>query len=257
MARRNWTRAELLVALKLYCELEFRQFHSRQPRIVEVAQAINRTPSALSMKLCNFASLDPAVEGKGLTGASNADKEIMEIFLDSPAEVVFEAEAEFGRLDLSGDLKGFSEPDQEFIYDFESYKKTEKLSLAKVRTLQGFFRKTVIASYNFNCAICGIDIPELLIASHIVPWAADESRRILPTNGISLCASHDKAFDKGFLAVNDDYTIILSSKLNDYSGNHFSKLLFFNFEGHMINKPFRFLPDQDCLKWHRENVFCN
>ncbi|MCK5385375.1 MAG: HNH endonuclease, partial [Alphaproteobacteria bacterium] len=84
MGKKNWTRDELLVALKIYCELEFRQFHSRHPRIVEVSKVIDRTPSALSMKLCNFASLDPAVEGKGLTKASSADRKIMETFLEFP-----------------------------------------------------------------------------------------------------------------------------------------------------------------------------
>lgn len=61
--RRNWTRDELLVALKIYCELEFGQFHQHQQRIVEVSTYIQRTPSSLAMKLCNFASLDPAMMG--------------------------------------------------------------------------------------------------------------------------------------------------------------------------------------------------
>jgi putative restriction endonuclease len=52
--RRNWIRNELLVALKIYCELEFGQFHQHHPRILEVSTYLQRTPSSLAMK---FATL--------------------------------------------------------------------------------------------------------------------------------------------------------------------------------------------------------
>ncbi|SFL09989.1 putative restriction endonuclease [Nitrosomonas aestuarii] len=44
---RKWIREELLVALKMYCELEFGQFHSRQPRIVEVSEYLSRNRALL------------------------------------------------------------------------------------------------------------------------------------------------------------------------------------------------------------------
>lgn len=90
--RRNWTRDELLVALKIYCELEFGQFHQHQPRIIEVSDYLHRTPSSLAMKLCNFASLDPAMMGKGLKSASKADAAIMDEFLHDTEKVILESE---------------------------------------------------------------------------------------------------------------------------------------------------------------------
>jgi len=35
--------------------------------IIEVAQKLGRTPSSLAMKLCNFASIDPVQNARGIT----------------------------------------------------------------------------------------------------------------------------------------------------------------------------------------------
>ena len=75
--RINWDRNQRLIALKLYFELSFGQFHSKNNLIIEWAKIIGRTPSALAMKLSNFASLDSAIIASGrigLSGASKSDK---------------------------------------------------------------------------------------------------------------------------------------------------------------------------------------
>jgi hypothetical protein len=70
--RAGWTRQQLLVAFKLYCELPFGKLHSRTPEIVKFAVLIGRTPSALAMKLTNIASLDPVITSTGRTGLKGA-----------------------------------------------------------------------------------------------------------------------------------------------------------------------------------------
>ena len=75
----NWTRRQLLVALNLYCQMPFGKMHASNPVIVSVSDQIGRTPSALAMKLTNFASLDPEIIStgrRGLANASVADKDI-------------------------------------------------------------------------------------------------------------------------------------------------------------------------------------
>jgi hypothetical protein len=77
LARRRWTRNELIIALNVYHKLRFGQLHARQPVIIAVAKKLGRSASSVAMKLCNFASLDPALtlRGiKGLTGAGNFRK---------------------------------------------------------------------------------------------------------------------------------------------------------------------------------------
>jgi putative restriction endonuclease len=76
----HWTRDQQLVALRLYMGTPFGKLHGTNPRIVDLAGRIGRTPGALAMKACNFASLDPEfrkTNRKGLSGASDADRALV------------------------------------------------------------------------------------------------------------------------------------------------------------------------------------
>lgn len=52
----------------------------------------------------------------------------------------------------------------------------DKISLTKQRKGQDYFRRMILANYGGRCALTGIDIPQLLLASHIIPWA-DKSHK--------------------------------------------------------------------------------
>ena len=78
---------------------------------------------------------------------------------------------------------------------------------------QNVFRQIVLANYNRKCAITGIDIPDLLVASHIIPWSQNEVERLNPENGICLSALYDRAYDKGLIGITEKYQIILSTEL--------------------------------------------
>ena len=85
-ARVPWSHDELVMACGLYFTLPFGQIHSRNPKIVEVANLLGRTPSSLAMKLVNFASLDPAHQArgvKGLAGHSRGDERVWIEFRDN------------------------------------------------------------------------------------------------------------------------------------------------------------------------------
>ena len=72
MATIRWTKEQLKLAFHLYCQLPFGKLHQRNPEIIKLANMIGRTPSAVAMKLVNFASLDPAITGTGRSGLGNA-----------------------------------------------------------------------------------------------------------------------------------------------------------------------------------------
>ncbi|MDB5384736.1 MAG: endonuclease [Planctomycetaceae bacterium] len=65
MASRKWTRDELLLAMNLYCQLPFGKLHQHNPEIIQLAAALDRTPSSIAMKLVNLASLDPLHQQRG------------------------------------------------------------------------------------------------------------------------------------------------------------------------------------------------
>ena len=84
MKRRNWTREQLIVAFNLYCRIEFSKINYRNPAIIKLAEAIDRTPSAVAWKLVNFASLDPSLIKRGIKGASNSGKLDKIVFEELP-----------------------------------------------------------------------------------------------------------------------------------------------------------------------------
>jgi hypothetical protein len=71
--------------------------------------------------------------------------------------------------------------------------------LVQARVGQGKFRADVMRLWGRGekCPLTEIDVPELLIASHIKPWRdCDDSERLDPHNGILLAAHADKLFDR-------------------------------------------------------------
>jgi predicted restriction endonuclease len=96
-------------------------------------------------------------------------------------------------------------------------------------------------------------LPQLLIASHIVPWAAAKENRLNPSNGLCLSAIHDKAFNKGLITVTPDHLILVSSILK--SDNCEQTKLLANLNGEKIKLPEKFVPNKDFLQWHNEHIF--
>lgn len=102
----NWTRDQLLLALRLYMRLPFGKLYATNPEIVALADRIGRTANALAMKACNFANLDPALQARGIRGLSNlaaADREIWEEFSNNAESLAAEAEEAAERLAQPGE----------------------------------------------------------------------------------------------------------------------------------------------------------
>ena len=113
----------------------------------------------------------------------------------------------------------------------------------------------VLANYTTKCAITAIDLPQLLLASHILPWSKNEEHRLNPENGICLSALYDKAFDKGIIGINKNYEVILSSTLKKKKDTLFFKNHFAPIENLKITKPVKYLPRKELLEYHLDTVF--
>ena len=89
---------------------------------------------------------------------------------------------------------------------------TERETLVKARIGQGDYRDSLIQKYHGRCIITRLSLPEILIASHIKPWAASNNReRISSDNGLLLSATYDRLFDQGLISFENDGHILLSS----------------------------------------------
>jgi predicted restriction endonuclease len=252
MAIRNWTRNELLLTFNLYCRTPFGKLHKSNPEVISLAQSIGRTPSAVAMKLVNFASFDPVQQARqirGLSNASRADREIWDEFNTNSELLAFKSQQ--ARQQVASEKIEVTEVEKPLPSG-----PTENTSLVRTRLVQGFFRDAVLSSYEFKCAMCSLDLPELLSASHIIPWSQNVTLRADPRNGLSLCAIHDRAFDRGLLSIGDSFNILLtpSARLHSCESRLYSVALL-EVEGRSISLPKRFLPDQEALAYHREHVF--
>lgn len=254
MERRNWTRDELIVAFNLYCKIPFGKINNRNPQIIKLANAIGRTPSAVSWKLANFASFDPSLQKRQIRGATNAgklDKAIFGEFYNNWEDLAYESEMLLHNFFKEPFLENHSEGNDDFAFPEGKVRE----SIVKIRVNQAFFRSTVLAAYDNRCCITGIALTELLVASHIVPWSKDTKNRLNPENGLCLNALHDRAFDQGLITIDDNYQIKVSSTLRAMGSKAKTNHFFMAFDAQQIQLPKRFLPSKQLPKYHQETVF--
>ncbi len=252
-----WTKEQLKLAFHLYCQLPFGKLHSRNPEIIELASLIGRSSGAVAMKLVNFASLDPTIRSSGRKGLGNAsalDREVWGEFHADWETLAIECALLTQQLRAQHkqpDVVVLDESELEGLDDFTG--ETRQIVTTQ-RIKQHFFRRAILSSYHSRCCMSGLSEPRLLVASHIVPWSADQANRLNPSNGLCLSAIHDKAFDRGLITVSEDFKILVAEELMRRD-EPFVKKLFLPLRKKRIELPERFVPDIAFLARHRKEVF--
>ena len=252
MSSGRWTKEQLKLAFHLYCQLPFGKLHSKNPEIIALATLIGRTPSAVAMKLVNFASLDPAITSTGRRGLGNAsalDREIWDAFHADWEGLALACHAL--RAKLSPDAV---DPEADSGVALDDYVGETRRVLMQQRVKQAFFRRAVLASYRGRCCMSQLADARLLVASHIVPWRDDKANRLNPSNGLCLSAIHDKAFDKGLISLTDDLQILVSAQVKR-ADDPFLNQVVVPLAGRQIELPERFAPTPAFIRHHRESIF--
>jgi putative restriction endonuclease len=260
-----WTRDQRLVALNLYCKLPFGKLHKGNPVIKEIALKMGRTPSSLALKLCNFASLDPVLKARGISGMKGAAQEDKYLWDEFRAKIsVLGPQSE----ELLHDLLT-SQTDQEVdLLDHDRIRlepstestlpigSTETTATVKIRRGQQFFRQSILSAYGVRCCISGINVPRLLVASHIKPWSDFPNERLDLCNGLCLSSLHDAAFDDGLITLDERVRVVLSKRLRDYFPQSALEENFIPYKGVAIRLPERLAePSPAFIRYHRETIF--
>jgi len=209
------------------------------------------------MKLCNIASLDPAVTSTGRSGLGNAsalDREVWEEFHADWDRLALDCLHIHERLKSEKEPQKSEKQTETEPEDIDDFTGETKRVITEQRMRQNFFRRAVLSSYLGRCCMSGLSDSRLLIASHIVPWSKDKHNRLNPRNGLCLSALHDKAFDRGLIALDDDFRVILSKDL-EQRNEPFVRQFFHPLAGQSITLPERFAPDKAFLARHRDVVF--
>ena len=94
---------------------------------------------------------------------------------------------------------------------------TEGERVQKFRIGQNIFREALVEYWNGSCPLSGISSPELLKASHMMPWSHCESdaQRLDVYNGLLLSALWDAAFDAGLVTFDDHGVVLQSPRMED------------------------------------------
>ncbi len=94
---------------------------------------------------------------------------------------------------------------------------TEAVREVVQRVGQDIFRRTLIEYWGGRCAVTGLDVVELLRASHVKPWADCESdaERLDVFNGLLLAPHLDALFDKGLVTFSAEGQLLCSPQLSD------------------------------------------
>ena len=260
-AGKRWTRDELLVALNLYHKLTFGQLHARQPAIVALAEKLERGANSVAMKLCNFASLDPALKLrgiKGLEGASALDRTVWNEFHQNLNETVPVSEEALRK------LFGVDESSELEVLPREGVRvrkrpptgPTETTATVKLRRGQDYFRDAVLNNFGGRCGVTQLAVRELLIASHILPWGTHVAERLNVRNGLSLSRLHDAAFDQGLITFDDSLRLVVSPWLKAELPQRAVAENFGAYAGESLRLPDdAALPDLAFLAEHRTKKF--
>lgn len=258
-----WTREHQLIALNLYRKIPFGHYDKGKPIVIQMAGLMGRSPSSLAMKLVNFASLDPLHQARGIKGLDGATKDDRKMW------------AEFqGNLQTLGPeseqlVHDLFTPDDSLEIDFLDGKtavptsirtfgglSTEGKATVKVRRGQQFFRQSILNAYGVRCCVSGINVPGLLVASHIRPWKDFPNDRLDPSNGLCLSALHDAAFDTGLMTLDEGFSMVLSLRLRKSLPQESLEKNFCEFEGKPIRMPDKLAaPSGEFLRYHREHIF--
>ncbi|MFL6527821.1 MAG: HNH endonuclease [Chthoniobacterales bacterium] len=208
----DWTREELVIAFSLYSEIPFGKIHMRNPQVLELAGLLDRTPGSVSMKLSNFARLDPALKARGIAGltrGAKGEEQVWDDFRRDPETLAFESQQL-----LAARLQQPIESVAQIKADDLPRIGLEREALIRVRVNQSFFRRRILSAYEFRCCVSGITNRELLVASHIVPWSEDPTNRLNARNGLCLNPLHDRAFDRGLMWIDGESKVRFAPRLH-------------------------------------------
>ena len=248
---RRWTREESIIVFNLYLRIPFKDSNKSHPDVRYVAKLVNRSPDAVNMKIGNFGSLDPELRKRGIRGLRNASRLDQEVWNEFHADWQGLIEESERLIDAKARTLGLLRHTSEDVKEGG----IDKIAARRVREDQHLFRAAILSAYENKCCITGIDIPSLLVASHIKPWVdSDKTERLNPQNGLCLNALHDRAFDRGIISMADDCSVLVSSQIGRSANDSVRKWLL-DYNGRIISLPSRFQPRPDFLAWHRDNVF--
>lgn len=255
MAKRNlWKREEYILVLNLYYKLPFGRLNHSTKEVQELAKLLGRSDNSIALRLVNFAACDPYILATGRHGMASGAKTCQpywDEFNNNREALLYESE----KILAEYQNKTIEEKFKDSLGDIDKLQGEDKVREVKTRVNQAVFRSIIVSNYSGKCALTGIDVPELLVASHIKPWAVDVKERLNPENGICLSSLYDAAFDKGLIGFDQDYRVVLSSRILEQKSKDYYEKYFGSLNHTQLMMPEEHKPNKIFLEWHMDTIF--
>lgn len=124
-----------------------------------------------------------------------------------------------------------------------------------VKGLQVFYKDTLFHECSHECILCHINLPHMLIASHIKPFrdCAHIYEAVDYHNGLLLCRNHDFLFDQGYISFDNNGELLISEIMQ--------KLIIQNHDAYQLNTSCRLSETllnterKLFLAYHRKHIF--
>lgn len=256
------------MAFALYITLEPRECDDKGLDVQRLAYFLHRTPNSVALKIWNIAAHDTNRKARGRVGmkhGSKLDAQVWEWYEETPDAFMEEClnllqnalwkanQDNFKPKPLASDRHSSLETAFKLL-NIQAPEGKERTALTLQRVNQSYFRNSLMQNYLHTCCITGIQIPTLLIASHIKPWnVSTPVEKTAASNGLLLNAFHDRAFDQGLISIDDDYRIIVNhSKVRHSDAN--DKWIY-DFEGRKITLPSVGQPSHEFIEYHHKYIF--
>jgi putative restriction endonuclease len=121
------------------------------------------------------------------------------------------------------------------------------------RQKQSVFRTKVLHNFEHQCCLSDTVEEDLLVASHIIPWAERIQTRLDPANGLCLSYAYDRLFDQGYFSLERNYQVTITDKASELSQSVQKTLL--SIEGQKIREPRIYPISPDYIEYHRIYIF--
>ena len=223
----RWTELEMKICLYLYLKYScnINKNSDLFKMIVDKLNSVtnkNRTLDSIYMRLQNYKFVDPNENG-GLSGGAKQCQPFWNAYSDKFEELEKVFYDELINIVSSNDLEEFdsclndiiSDESSSDIIDNDAY--IESIINVRNPLFQRHFKNGLLIEFDCKCALCDINIRELLVASHILPYSkcVEKKSMISPHNGLLLCSLHDSLFDKRLITFENTGRIIISKKVDE------------------------------------------
>lgn len=219
----------------------------------------------LSASMRSFANLNAAVD------CATIDEDLYELMKDEKSNEIltqFLLEEYFpnskgnfnnstgGQQNLFDDIENkiLKEPSEEYRQEIKTL--LEQKNEEEIFLRGSLFKREIPKIYNNTCCISGMKIDatinvSMIDACHIVPFSVSYDDTV--SNGIALCPNLHRAFDRGLIAIDEDYRVVVSKSFKEGENRYSIR----TFENKTINLPTieRYFPTADNFLWHLKNIF--